>query len=100
MNLLHILKLLIFVILLANCYVGGHYNSSTITKDKRKGKFLFDLLFGIEELDLGAAADTGDNDLKTCDCGEFLLFYYYIYYYYIILFKGERTKNGVIVQQF
>lgn len=75
MKLRKFMMLMSFMALTVNG-VCGHYNSSTETKDKRKGKFLFDLLFGIEELDLGAAADTGDNDLKTCDCGEcvFILF--------------------------
>lgn len=69
MKLRKLMILMSFMILTVNS-VCGHYNSSTATKDKRKGKFLFDFLFGIEELDLGAAVDAGDNDLKTCDCGK------------------------------
>lgn len=67
---IHVMLVLFILSVILTRNVNGYYNNTG--GRSRNGKFLFDALFGLEEIDFGAVANSADSDgeIKDCNCGR------------------------------
>lgn len=76
MRILHVVLIIILCQLFIQSSKGYHVGDSiNVTKtNPRKGKFLFDAFFGLEQAAFGDDdEDDSENSLKHCNCGEFII---------------------------